>query len=211
MKKNTTEKKTILDHIDNIIVPGEVFNAPANEYWALVCLRRGLFSIYGSVLSMEKTVIDQLNSKKMKGAFLYGNSPEFKDIPLDILTCFYHWYAVSACQYVRTIGAIGYLHDNTRCLPPEYVKSVVPEVLTFRDKVAAHFAWTTKHSQDNEAERIASIIPQVSFNEDAFFVGMMTMRMSTNGKSSDSSGIKPWSITKTHKKLCERYWPETLN
>jgi len=33
---------TILDHIYGIKVPGEVFREPANEYWALLCLRQGL-------------------------------------------------------------------------------------------------------------------------------------------------------------------------
>ena len=210
MKKEKT-KKTILDHIDNIVVPGDVFREAANEYWALFCLTKGLFCINNYVLSFEKSVIDRLKSKNMKEAFLSGNSPEFEGIPLDILTCFFHWYAVSACQYVKTIGAIASLQNNDRSLPPEYVKSVIPEVLTFRDKVAAHFAWTTKHSQDNEAERIASIMPPVSFSNDAFFVGMWTVSLSKNGKSTNSSTIKPWSITKIHRRLCERYWPKVLN
>jgi hypothetical protein len=35
-----------LDHIDNITVPGDVFRRPANEYWALICLRDGMEFLY---------------------------------------------------------------------------------------------------------------------------------------------------------------------
>ena len=211
MIKHGTENKTILDHINNIVIPRNVFESPVNEYCALLCLKTGLFFINNYVLNIEKIVIDRLKSKNITRVFSWGPWPEFEGISFDILTCFFHWYAVSACQYVRTIGTIAYLQDNTCSLPPEYVRSVIPEVLTFRDKVAAHFAWSTIHSQDNEAERIASIIPPVSFNDDAFFVGTWIMSLRKNGKSTNSSTIKPWSITKVHRQLCERYWPEVLN
>ena len=102
------------------------------------------------------------------------------------------------------------MQDNSRPIPPEYVKSVIPEVLAFRDKVAAHFAWSSKHSQDNEAERLASIIPQVAFFEDTFQVQALTVSKVSSGKSSNSKVMQPWSITKIHQRLRERYWPEEI-
>ena len=53
---------------------------------------------------------------------------------------YFHWYSISACQYVRTVGAIAYLQDNSRPKPLEYVNSVIPEVKAYRDKVGAHYA-----------------------------------------------------------------------
>jgi hypothetical protein len=38
----STATVTVLDHIDNITVAGNVFERPVNEYWALTCLRDGL-------------------------------------------------------------------------------------------------------------------------------------------------------------------------
>jgi len=112
---------------------------------------------------------------------------------------------------VRTIRAIAYKYDNTRLLPPKYVQRVIPEVLSFRDKVAAHFAWGSKHSQDNDAERLASIIPPLSFIYDSWHVGSLTVALSKGGKRSTSASIKPWSISKIHLILAHRYWPEQLN
>jgi hypothetical protein len=34
----TDEPTTTLDYTDNIVVPGDVFREPTNEYWALQCL-----------------------------------------------------------------------------------------------------------------------------------------------------------------------------
>jgi hypothetical protein len=135
------------------------------------------------------------------------NLPEFNQIPKTLLICAFHWYAISACQYVRIVGAIAYRPDKSRLIPPQYVKNVIPEVLAFRDKVAAHFAWSTQHGQDNDAERLASILPPLVFINDSFHVGALTVALQKSGKASTSKVIKPWSICKVHRQLRKRYWP----
>lgn len=197
---------TTLDYIDNIVVPGNPFAEPANEYYALLCLRSGLELLYRQAIKYDKLALEQIDSTKQY--YCIGNSPDLKGISYHLLTCFFHWYSISACQYVRTVGAIAYLQDNSRPIPPEYVKSVIPEVLSFRDKVAAHYAWSTKHSKDNEAEKLASIIPQVAFSIDSFQVQTLTVSRRVRGKSSNSKTMQPWSIAKIHERLRERYWPE---
>ena len=153
-------------------------------------------------------VRNRLDPKKR--FWIMGNSPELTGIPKGLLTCAFHWYAISACQYVRTVGAIANRHDNTLPRPLDYVKAVIPEVLAFRDKVAAHFAWTTKHKQDSDAERLASIIPSLTFDDDSFFIGSLEIGIKRSGKTTDSREIQPWSITKTHKRMCKRYWPNDV-
>ena len=59
MKKE--EHKTILDHIDNISVPGDVFSEPTNEFWALICLRHGLEFLYQQVIQIDKITQSRLN------------------------------------------------------------------------------------------------------------------------------------------------------
>ena len=77
----------------------------------------------------------------------------------------------------------------------------------FRDKVAAHFAWSTQHSKDNDAERLASILPPLTFEDDSFHVGGFAVGMQRAGKQSSSHSIAPWSICKVHERLRARYWP----
>ena len=208
---NDSKQSTILDHINDIRVPTNVFANPSNEYWALICLKQGLDFLYHQVSRIDSITKEKLNPEGKLKYFAYGNIPGIEDIPKPLLTCSFHWYAISACQYVRTVGAIAYINDNSRPLPPDYVKKVIPEVLGFRDKVAAHFAWTSKHSADNDAERLASIIPPLSFVEDSWHVGALEVARSKKGKISTSAAIKPWSISGIHLKLSRRYWPNRLN
>jgi hypothetical protein len=202
------EAFTVLDHYENITVPGPVFQQPTNEYAALLTLRTGLEFLHRQALRADDTVRQTVNPKGELKYFGMGNLPELSQVPIPLLVCAFHWYAISACQYVRLVGAIAYRQDNSRKLPPHYVQAVIPEVLAFRNKVAAHFAFSTENSKDNEAERLASILPPLAFVNDSFHVGAMTVGLSHDGKDSNSSTIAPWSICEVHERLKARYWPE---
>ncbi len=202
------KEETILDYIDNVTVQGKPFAEPGNEYYALICIRSGLGQLYRWARKCDEVCLSQLDPKK--NYFFMGNVPEVSGIPHTLLTCAFQWYAISACQYVKTIGTIAYRQDNTGTKPLVYLNSIIPEVKVYRDKVAAHFAWLTKNSHDNEAERLASIIPQVIFSKDSFHVGAMNISMGRRGKMTTSKEIKPWSIVKIHRRLQERYWPEEI-
>jgi hypothetical protein len=208
MSVDASQAETILDHLDQIRVPGVVFSQPNNEYWALLWQWDGLESLHRLASQCDEVVRQRLNPEGKLQITSFGNLPEMALIPQRLLTCAFHWYAITACQYVRTVGAIACRADATRPFPPEYVKRVIPDVLSFRDKVAAHFAWCTRNGKDSEAERLASILPQLSFVNDAFHVGAMTISVTSGGKQSDSSAILPWSIAGVHRRLRERYHPE---
>ena len=208
MTTQTQPTETVLDHVDNIRVPGTVFREPTNEYWALICLRDGLEFLYAQAKQCDHAVGRRIPPRESVNYFGFGNVPEFEQIPKTLLTCAFQWYAVSACQYVRTIGAIAHRHDPARPLPPAYVQYVIPEVQAYRDKVAAHFAWSTQNQRDNDAERLASVIPPLSIHDGSIHVGVMAIYVRRGSKASDSSAIKPWSITRVHEHLRKRYWPE---
>lgn len=203
--KNTTI--TVLDHLDNITVPGNVFHEPANEYWALTCWREGMEFLYRQALRCDQTFKQQVNPDD-NICFFGGNLSAFGQVPSTLLTCAFQWYSVTACQYVRTVGAIAYRVDQNRPLPQEYVDRVIPEVLAYRDKVGAHTAWATRNSRDNNAERLASILPQPTYTDDSFYVGGLTVGVRKAGKASTSQTIKPWSLCKVHQAFGERYWPD---
>lgn len=208
MATETNTTVTILDHIDKITVSGNVFHEPVNEYWALICLQDGMEFLYHQALRSDQAVSQQVNPDDSVRFFGCGNVPAFNQVPKSLLTCAFHWYAISACQYVRTVGAISHKLDPTRPLPHEYAENIIPEVIAFRDKVAAHFAWSTKNKRDNDAERLASILPPLTFNDDSFYVGGLVVAVRGSGKASDSQAIKPWSLCKVHEALRKRYWPD---
>jgi len=61
--------------------------------------------------------------------------------------------------------------------------------------------------QDNKAERLASVLPQLAVVDNTFTVCVLRVVLTSGGKSSDSRALKPWSVTRVHKMLRERYWP----
>jgi hypothetical protein len=203
---------TVLDHIGNIKVPGEVFTEPVNEYWALLWLWDGMEWLYRQASKIDQMVKQRVNPDGKKHVVCFGGLPDFGQFPRTLLTSAFHWYAISACQYVRTVSRIAYGRHQS---PPrakdrvrEYVETVIPEVLAFRDKVAAHFVWALDDNRDNDAERLASIMPQLTFVDDSFHVGVFAVEMRSSGKTSDSQAIKPWSICRVHHQLRQRYWPD---
>lgn len=198
---------TVLDHLDHIQVPGKVFEQSVNEYWALLYLWEGLEFLYRQVKACDERVKQKVNPDGQNEILITGNHPHLQGIPNSLLTCAFHWYAISACQYVRTVGTIAYRQDNKRQQALDYLKKVIPEVRVYRDKVAAHFSWNSKHPEDNDAERLLSAMPQLGFRNDSFFVGSLTVALSKGGKKSNSGKIKPWSLCKVHEQLRERYSP----
>lgn len=208
MTAETNTTITVLDHIDKITVPGNPFKEPANEYFALICLSQGMEFLYRQAKRIDDGINQHLGKVVQLAAS--GSSPFFDGVPRQLLTCSFHWYAVSCCNYVRTIGAIARRQDSSRPLPYEYAKSVIPEVVAFRDKVAAHFAWSTESGRDNDAERLASVIPPLGWSQDSFYVGTLQISLRRSGKSSKSDALKPWSLCKVHEALRPRYWPETI-
>jgi hypothetical protein len=208
MTTPATGTVTILDDIEKIAVPGRVFENPANEYWALVCLRDGMEFLYRQALRFDRVVKQRVNPASNVRFFHMGNLPDFPQLPITLLTCGFHWYSISACQYVRTVGAIAFRQDPTRPRPGAYVENVIPEVLVFRNKVAAHFAGMTKNKDDNDAERLASLLPPITFENDSFHVGGITVGVQRDGNVSTSEDIKPWSICRVHEQLRRRYWPD---
>ncbi|MDP8200936.1 MAG: hypothetical protein P9M11_02220 [Candidatus Tenebribacter burtonii] len=85
------EHKTILDHIDNISVPSDVFSEPTNEFWALICLRYGLDFLYQQVIQIDKITPSRLNPEGKMKYVAYGNVPGTEDIPKTLSTCSFHW------------------------------------------------------------------------------------------------------------------------
>lgn len=105
--------ETTLDHIDSIIVTGEPFTEPANEYWQLVCFREGLETLNRFAVACDT------KARKFRGipdcfegAYSEGGSIVGIGVNLPLLTCAYQWYSVTACQYVGLVGAIARRQDQ---------------------------------------------------------------------------------------------------
>ncbi len=194
----------ILDHIENLSLP----DGPKyfNEVRTLKSLAVGLAYLNNQIAAIEQKVRESI-SKNVRPCSC-GNDPRPKWAPpLDLIVCAFHWYAVSACNYVRLVGWLGQQVCSNRPAPIDYTKDVIPVVVTYRNKVAAHPARVFP-KDDNAATLDASVLYSVKFSDVAFYAGCWKITKTSKGVSSTSPDIC-WSLTKTHVELVKRYWPKT--
>jgi hypothetical protein len=100
-----------------------------------------------------------------------------------------------------------YKHVTVAC--KEYIKSVdeIRDVVTWRNKVAAHFAITDPHEEDNPMTLETSIMYPVSYDAGRFRVGSWVPGVTYQDGTKHESEIPPWSLTEVHEKVSARYWP----
>lgn len=214
----------ILDHIEMLDFPDDKVKAYGNEFQSLRNLSQGLSLLYESTRRIEQKAKEQIKDgsvlesmppevrKSFEGKdiryFSAGNDPSLAWLNKGLLYCFFHWYSVSACNYVRLVGWLSQQEDAQRPKPREYVDSVIPGVLCFRDKIAAHFARAGYNEKDTEADRVASVLYQVGFKDGRFYAPIWKVTARRGGKESTSTNEGSWSITEIHEALCKRYKPK---
>ena len=196
----------IIDYCENIDLSERVLEAHPNELSAIGYLAEGLHFLYRQVNRIEEKVQEQLGPN-VQTVFV-GRPPPFEWIPLGLVACSFHWYAVSACNLTRLIGWLAYEEVSTEATA--YVKKVMPEVRLWRNKIAAHFARTDPRAEDNFADLAASVMVPVGFDDDAFYTQPLSLALGGAGERSTTRSDMRWSLTHVHQQLCRRYWPHEL-
>ena len=197
----------IIDHIDELELSREAEAKYGNELISLAYLSEGLWFLYHNLRRIEEKVVDVLGND-VQCSFI-GSPPGFEWIPQGLVACSFHWYAVSACNYVRLVGWLACRESQTEVdKVDKYVKRVLGPVKTWRNKVGAHFAQTTRHNEDNDATRSASVMFPVGFEDDAFCSQPFTLVLGRADKKSTSRNDMRWGLTHTHRTLAARYWPD---
>lgn len=141
---------------------------------------------------------------------------DLTDPNLGILTCYFHWFANTLVNYLRFVGLIEILKSNQwefkdvlaqsnkikkHC--SQYVETVIPDVLRWRNKVSAHFSATDPRKEDNLADLHYSVMYHVSYNQPYYEVGSINI-----GKKGYTTNYKPWQLTKLFEDLSHRFWEE---
>jgi hypothetical protein len=216
----------ILDYKEDIRLrndnPSDMFY---NEIQTLKYLSVGLRYIFAQVYRIEQEILRKAENTdecilrsmplEVKNAFKnqmaglhiqsFGNDPSLPWVPRDLIACAFHWYAVSVYNYVSLVGWLANLD------PKKYANKIIPQVVTFRNKVAAHFARWNPRKDDTTADLDMSVLYPIVFCDDAFYVGVWKLtKKSISGESSNTHDLR-WSLTKTHLELVLRYWPNDEN
>ena len=198
----------IIDCDDNLELP----DADADRYYNLLDLLQnlaiGLDFLNCQVSKVENEVRRNLCTKKYR-VMSYGNDPRLEGVPRQLIYCAFKWYSVTVCDYVRTIGWLGYGGDNKKAMG--YLNRVIPHVKNWRDKVGAHLALTDPRENDSPADlQITSSTWQIGFRDDAFTAGELTMSLGSKDGGSTSRQDRMWKLTDTHQQLASRYgWHST--
>jgi len=219
----------ILDHVDGLCLEEGLVSKKMNELQCTRYLSEGLGYLFGQVAHIEceiqqhadnyllagmpEEVRESFSGKNITG-FCTANSPGMRNLPWGLITCAFHWYAVSVCNYVRLVGWLANesgADAHQKAL--EYLTNVIPSVKKWRDKVAAHFAIACPKPSDTDATLLASVLFPVAFEDGVFVANPWDVNIRSGGKASNTraAGLERWSLTKVHTRLAKRYWPHQLD
>lgn len=127
----------------------------------------------------------------------------------------FSWFSISLVNYLRLVALVDLCNNkgwassdikenrqSTKDACGEYVKSVVPEILLWRNKIGAHFAITDPWYDDNIATLEFSVMNSIIFSKPYYKIGIVW------GTQSTKSDIPQWSLTEIFEKLAPRFWPD---
>ena len=196
----------IIDYIDNLKTEN------VDNLHALLYMKEWLNILASNMLSYEKqTKEDPLFSS----AVFHTWSPKF--ISDNSLVCLYMWFSNTLVNYVQLIWTLSIMKTNwwelkdiktnkkiIKEYSKKYTKSIIPEVLHWRNKVFAHFSFTDPHQEDNLWLLQHSVINPVNWNGTNYIIWWMQWWV-----WSESAKLPQWSLTEKYEELIPRYWPET--
>lgn len=199
-----------------------------NELSTLNTLEVGLCQLAREVKQREE-IIHSRRADLGKPSSFVGVPPDQDERELQWVTCLFHWYGVSVCNYARLAGLLkGFSEkkisrqtiescdkkdrDRIKKLCGQYTTDVLEleHVLVWRHKVFAHFAITDPYNDDNIATLDVSVMSPIGFDEGRFKVGLLSLAKADSTKASVSSSLPCWSLTQVHENLVKRYWPSFL-
>ena len=177
-----------------------------NECRTLQMLSTGLMSLADNLKRREAAWEQQTGGKVKFHA--YGLDINGTKGNLDLIACFFHWFGVSICNFVRLVGFIRGLSANeftradlsdaakfqaVKSSVDGYVGGVIElsNVLMWRNKVGAHFAITAPHKSDNLSTLDMSVMFPVTFTDGQYRVGELTLTRK-NSTGTHTSEIPCW-------------------
>jgi len=190
----------VLDHLEGLTLPESEFEDHYDARMALARLSEGLSWVYSVIAKTELQTRKQAEKENVRVA-VAGGILEGK--PIGILSCAFQWYAVSACNYAQLVG---WLVSRDPKLAKEYVAKVMPRLVNYRNKVAAHFALADPF-RDNEADLAASVMTQIVYAQGRLCAAALTPVVVKGAQEITASRDLSWSLTLAHERLVPRYWP----
>ena len=202
-----SDDKLTVDHIDNIVVSRAAHH---NNLNVLRSLHIGMFHLAQFARHREVETLEKYGKDKTIFFSDFGSDLEL------LLGCVFDWFAISLVSYMRTIQLMRLMEANNwgledlrrepakrklRNACSAYINKVAPDVLQWRNKIAAHRAATDPRS-DSLALLTYSTFPTVSYHSPYYVVGGLTFFI-----GGSTATLDEWSLTEKYEQLAPRYWP----
>jgi len=199
----------ILDHLRSISI--DTKNPPLENYQALKSNHFGLKMLADGVRQLECEYAQKDPYAEHVVMHVTSRVPDY-------LPCAFNWFAVTLVNYLRFIALVEVMSINgwksaalanpanretIRKHCTQFVLDAAPEVLRWRNKVAAHFAATDPFRDDNLGTLEQSIMNPITYKYPHYYVGLLLWR--TAGQTSE---LPTWALTKIYEDLRSRFWPE---
>lgn len=211
MEKN--KEDIIIDHVDNITFNKDTF--PIKNMHALDYTRQGLYDLAALIRKTENTINNNVGHYITYLAAFMGKDQ-------DKLMNYFNWFSISLINYVRLVGFIDIVNqkqftredmikkENHRIIREHckaYIKKVIPEVYTYRNKLSAHHSLTDPFQDDNIATLESSVLNSIVYNNPYLEAGGLKWNSKISPSDEEvTTEIKPWSLTKVYDDLAIRYW-----
>ena len=204
----SSQDNIVLDHVEGIVVSREMHH---NNFNVLRSLEIGLFSLASFTRQKEIEALEIHGKDKIVGLVK-------ADDEALMLGCVFDWFAISMVSYMSTVKLTHLMEENRwdlaqlqvkgsqnklRVQRSSYIDRVAPELLQWRNKIAAHRAATDPRG-DVLAVLTYSTMPTVTYHSPYYRVGDFTITMGDGSVSP----FQPWALTQTYEKLALRYWPD---
>lgn len=190
----------IIDRVEGISLTPAEADVHHNAIRAADRLFAGLHHLYTGLKAEE-----QARREPERVVTRWPAEPLASGVPTDMI---FAWYAVTACSMVSLLGRIAYEAGHSSCggKGEEYGLRVCGPVMVYRNKVAAHFAWTAPVKKDNQVDREMSLMPQITWHDDRYIAGFMAIQRTRGGVQETSSHDYRWALTAFHEQqIVARY------
>lgn len=196
----------ILDTVAGIEINRDTF--PIHNLHALDYLPKGLYELAMTVRNKEIRELSRHIENGIIPASVYMPGHFGRSV-----ASLFDWFSLSLTNYLRLVALvdivsrhqwdlqqISHNREKVKQHCAAYTKKVAPEVLIWRNKVAAHPALTDPQ-YDNLAMLQSSVADSFTFFHGRFVAGSMKFVV-----GSKEPPIVPWSVTEVYERLAPRFW-----
>ena len=198
------------DLLESIEIDNAVEQKYINEINVIHSTWQGVSFLRDRANEINELTKNRINPDGKYKMMILPNDSMISDLPIWLLVNIYNWYSVSLVNMITAITKI-WLSESIIRLEQrdDYINKVCEQEKIYRDKIGAHYSFTTKNRNDSDAERTASSFPVICFNGFIWIACPWRITVQSNGKETTNDNMKEWDINSSFLSIQKRYIEES--